>query len=385
VPGTGLARPTDPILVIAFSARMLADLALRSGHRVIAVDHFGDLDVRCESVSSRDLGGGGGMAALVDAAAAIDAPTVIYGAGLENRPELVARLAAGRTLLGNAPEVLARVRDPHVVGRSLRDSGLAFPETLAPERAADADPRRAWLRKPARGGGGRGVRGWEGGALSAREIVQERIAGMPCSVAAVADGADTAVLGVSEQLAGRRELGGRGLQWCGNVVPPRLAAAERASLLAEAGAICAHVARAFALRGLFGVDLVWDGRRAWTLEVNPRPTASLEAIEEVYGIDAFAAHVGAFEGRLPTAGRPRGAAGKGIVYAGEPLRAGDTRAWIEEGVRDVPHPGEAIGRGRPICTVPARAATPQAALAELDRWAGEIVARCEPEAAGVLA
>jgi len=46
-----LARPTDPILVIAFSARMLADLAMRAGHRVIAVDHFGDLDVGCESVS----------------------------------------------------------------------------------------------------------------------------------------------------------------------------------------------------------------------------------------------------------------------------------------------------------------------------------------------
>jgi predicted ATP-grasp superfamily ATP-dependent carboligase len=386
-----LARPTDPILVIAFSARMLADLAMRAGHRVIAVDHFGDLDVGCESVSGlRDLGGRGGMAALVDAAAAIDAPTVVYGAGLENRPDLVARLAEGRTLLGNAPATLARVRDPHVLGRSLRAAGLAFPRTLAADDAGEADPRRAWLRKPARGGGGRGVRRWEGGTLSAREIVQERVAGVPCSVAAVGDGRDAVVLGVSEQLAGRRALGARGFQWCGNVVPPRLPEAQRAAFLGGATAICAHVARAFALRGLFGVDLVWDGRRAWALEVNPRPTASLEAIEEVYGIGAFTAHVEACEGRLPGAtpgaAWPAGrAAAKGIVFAREPLHAPDTRAWPAEGIRDVPHPGEPVGRGRPICTVPARAATPEAALAGLERRAADIVARCEAATAGALA
>jgi uncharacterized protein len=377
-------RPPEPILLVAVSARMLAELAVRAGYDVIALDRFGDLDLQaiCPSVSVlRDLGGRGGMAALVDAAERIDAPAVVYGAGLENRPDLVARLAAHRTLLGTASAALERVRDPGTLGPSLRAAGFAYPETLAPHRAASADPRRAWLRKPARGGGGRGVRRWLGGALSPREIVQERVDGLPCSVAAVANGHDAVVLGVSEQLIGRPALGAGGFRWCGNVVPPRLAAAERDALRAEASAICAHVARTFAVRGLFGVDLIWDGRRPWVLEVNPRPTAALEAIEEVHGTSVFRAHVEACAGTLPAAvPRGEGAAGKGIVFARADLRAGDTRAWLEDGIRDVPHPGETIARGHPICTVPARAATADHALAALERGAAEIHARGEPAA-----
>ena len=129
------------ILLVSVSARMLAELATRDGHDVIAFDRFGDLDLQrvCPSVSlQRDLGGHGGMEALVDAAEKVPAAGVVYGAGLENRPDLVARLAAGRTLLGCTPETLRRVRDPAVLGASLRAAtvelylGLlaAVPDTL---------------------------------------------------------------------------------------------------------------------------------------------------------------------------------------------------------------------------------------------------------------
>ena len=377
-------RPPEPVLLVAVSARMLAELAVRAGYDVVALDHFGDLDLQslCPSVSIlRDLGGSGGMAELVTAAEDIAAPSIVYGAGLENRPDLVESIMAGRTLLGNAPAILERVRDPETLAASLREPGLHFPETLAPDRATSADPRKAWLRKPVKGGGGRGIRRWQGGALRSREVVQERIRGLSCSVAAVGDGRDAAVLGVSEQLIGRRALGSSGFRWCGNVVPARLPVAEREALLEAAIAVCAHVARAFELRGLFGVDLIWDGARAWVLEVNPRPTASLEAIEEVYGVSAFTAHVEACAGRLPDiapgATWPDTASGKGIVFARKDLRAADTRAWLEAGIRDVPHPGEPIGRGHPICTVPARAATPEDVLAALERGAADVLAQCD--------
>ncbi len=36
----------EPILVISVSARMLAQLAVGAGHEVVAVDGFGDLDLR---------------------------------------------------------------------------------------------------------------------------------------------------------------------------------------------------------------------------------------------------------------------------------------------------------------------------------------------------
>jgi predicted ATP-grasp superfamily ATP-dependent carboligase len=370
------------ILLVSVSARMLAELATREGYEVFALDRFGDLDLQrlCPSVSLlRDLGASGGMAELVDAAGGIRAEGVVYGAGLENRPDLVARLAAGRTLLGCAPETLRGVRDPAVLGASLSTAGFAYPRTFS---AADApvwaDRARRWLRKPVRGGGGRGVREWRGGRLADGLVVQERISGLACSAVAIADGRSAALLGVSEQLVGRRGLGARGFKWCGNLVPPRLPADQRRALTRTAQALCAHLAAAFGLRGAFGVDVVWDGARPWVVEVNPRPVASLETIEAVHGVRSFAAHMEACAGRLPpdgtarsVAGRAR-AAGKAVLYATENVQAPDTRDWPARGIRDVPHAGEPIAAGRPICTLVAIGRSPEAVLDDLEARAAAL-------------
>jgi uncharacterized protein len=344
------------ILVVAFSARMLAELALRAGQAVTAVDHFGDVDLRrmCATVAVR-----GPMEALVAAAEEVPARRVVYGAGLENRPELVARLAAGRELLGCSPDALRRVRDP----AQLAAAGLPYPRTFVGRAPSPGDDR--WLRKPLRSGGGRGVREWRGGAVGEGVVVQERIAGVPCSAAAVADGRSAALLGVSEQLVGC--FGARGYTWSGNLVPPRLPASEDRALRTAAEAICARVAEAFALRGLFGVDLVWDGERAWVLEVNPRPTASLEVIAP----DAFTLHLEACAGRLPASPRPAPAtaAGKAIVFATEDVAMPATDAWE---ARDVPHPGERIAAHQPICTLLATGPTPESVLADLEARAAAL-------------
>jgi predicted ATP-grasp superfamily ATP-dependent carboligase len=319
------------------------------------------------------------MAELVDAAGRIRAQSVVYGAGLENRPDLVGRLAAGRALLGCPPEALRRVRDPALLGASLRAAGLAYPRTFsAREAPIRADRARRWLRKPVRGGGGRGVREWRGERLPAGVVVQEHIRGLPCSSAAVADGRSAALLGLSEQLAGRRALGARGFGWCGNVVPPRLPSRERRALADAAQATCAHLAAAFGLHGLFGVDLVWDGERAWVVEVNPRPVASLETIDAVHDVRPFAAHLEACAGRLPPAvtaqalADPARAAGKAVLYATEDLRVPDTRDWPARGIRDVPHPGEPIAAGRPICTLVATGRSPEAVLRDLEARAAAL-------------
>jgi uncharacterized protein len=376
----------EPILLVAVSARMLAELGVQAGYDVVALDRFGDLDLQrlCPSVSVlRDLGGRGGMAALVDAAEKIPAPSVIYGAGLENQPGLVTRLASGRRLLGCPGETLERVRDPASLGASLRAAGLAYPATFAARDAPrPAERSGRWLRKPVRGGGGRGVREWRGGALNGDVVVQEHISGLACSAAAVADGRSAVVLGVSEQLIGHRGFGARGYAWCGNLVPPRLGEAQQRALAVAARAICAHLASAFGLLGLFGVDLVWDGERAWVVEVNPRPTGSLECVEAAHEVGVFAVHLEGCAGRLPSSGpTPRRAAGKAILFATQDVRVGDTRGWPERGTRDVPHPRERIAAGRPICTVISVRESPEAALADLEAGAAALRAELREQAA----
>src|SRR4051794_26744679 len=354
---------------------MLADLAMRDGHRVAAFDLFGDLDLRRGGarVVARP---GGSLTALVDAAVQVPARGVIYGASFENHPGLVARLAERHALLGNGPGTLRAVRDPQRLAAALRDAGLPYPRTFA---AAPDDRSGRWLRKPLRGGGGTRVRAWRGGAVPAGAVVQERIEGVACSAAAVGDGVDAVVLGLTEQLVGRREFGVRGYRWCGNVVPPRLPAGQRDALLDQARAICSCLAAAFALRGLFGVDFVWDGERAWTIEVNPRPTASLEAIEAAYGTGVFDAHLGACAGELPRVASERvAAAGKAVLFATDDVVVGDSAGWLERGVRDVPHPGERIAAGHPICTLVVVAATAQEVLDELEEQAARLRAELEP-------
>ncbi len=367
--------------MLALSGRMLADLAMRDGQRVVAFDLFGDLDLRRSAirvVTPSDLGGGG-LRALTGAAAREKASGVVYGAGFENHPALVARLAERHVLLGNAPGTLRAVRDPARLGAALRDAGVPYPRTFG---SAPPDPSRRWLRKPLRGGGGTRVHEWRGGALPAGAYLQEHIEGLACSAAAVGDGADAVVLGLTEQLVGQRAFGVRGYRWCGNLVPPRLPAGEHEALLGQARAICSYLAGAFALRGLFGIDVMWDGDRAWTIEVNPRPTASLEAIEAAYGVGVFDAHLRACAGALPRIEPERvGAAGKAVLFATENVVIGDSVRWLERGVRDVPHPGERIAAGCPICTVVTTAATPQDALAGLEEQAARLRAEVEARVA----
>ena len=329
------------VLVVAVSARMLAELAAADGYDVIALDRFGDVDLRRVAPGAT----ASTSEALTALAAHIDAEAVVYGAGFENRPDLVSRLAEGRELLGTPPGLLAALRDPWAVGAAARAAGARAPDTRSVEELPSEAGDGLWLRKPRQGGGGRGVRRWSGGRLRRSEIVQRFVAGLSCSAVAIGDGRRAAVLGVTEQLHRAP-----GFQWTGNLVPPRLPEPQVAELAGQLSAVCAEVAARFGVRGAFGVDAVWDGRHAWVLEVNPRPPASLE----LFAHSSFAGHVaGARRLGLPAGGMPaqERSAVKLVLFAERDLLAPDPGSWPAGLVRDIPHGGEEIGRGGPVCTL----------------------------------
>jgi uncharacterized protein len=351
------------VLIVAVSARMLAQLAVADGYDVVAVDRFGDADLRAIAPCARAANANG----LVDRAEELRADAVVYGAGLENRPDLVARLAAGRELLATSAELLDAVRDPWAVGEAARAAGAHAPRTTV--GAADGN---GWLRKPRRGGGGRGVRRWTGGRLHATEILQRRVDGLPCSAVAVGDGRDAVVLGLTEQL-----LRPRRYLWAGNATPARLRPVELAALGEQLGAVCREVVARFGVRGAFGVDAVWDGRHAWVLEVNPRPTASLE----LFGPGSFALHVRGARGLTLSGTSPTACARvKLVLFADRDLRAPELDWWPAGLVRDIPRPGEAIARGQPVCTLVSQTAGPEE-IAER----GAALLAALPEAVGVHA
>jgi predicted ATP-grasp superfamily ATP-dependent carboligase len=69
------------------------------------------------------------------------------------------------------------------------------------------------------------------------------------------------------------------------------------------------------------------------------------------------------------------ARGKAIVFARQDVVAPDTRRWLDDPtVRDVPHPGERILAGQPICTVFAEGSDDAACHAKLIERAERIYA-----------
>lgn len=109
---------------------------------------------------------------------------------------------------------------------------------------------------------------------------QHRVSGIPGSAQYIADGSgNCTLLGVTRQLVGETWTGAGEFQYCGTLAPWDLPA-NAAMELTKAGQV---LSGRMGLRGLFGVDFIFDGERAWVVEVNPRITAAMEVVERVTG------------------------------------------------------------------------------------------------------
>jgi predicted ATP-grasp superfamily ATP-dependent carboligase len=128
---------------------------------------------------------------------------------------------------------------------------------------------------------------------------------------------------------------------------------NQAALLERAAAVAALVTRAFGLVGLNGIDFIARNGVPYPIEVNPRYSASMELVERAGGISLFDAHAQACNGLLPLVPAPGNRVqGKAIVFARHDIRLGNTESWVGQAwLADVPHSGEKIRRGSPICTV----------------------------------
>jgi predicted ATP-grasp superfamily ATP-dependent carboligase len=339
------------------------------------------------------------------AARAVECDAVVYLSSFENHPTAIAALAQGRTLWGNPPEVVRRVRNPLILAEALRKRGH-----VAPQVRLKADPTHVndtntdsyvvsgfsrtvdrWLVKPLASGGGQRIRKWDRATSLPRGCyLQEFIDGQSASVVFVAAGGRALPIGVSRQLVGERAFGADGFQYCGNILTVH--PGERASqlsrdeaLLGAAGALAQAVVEEFGLVGVNGVDFIARDGVPWATEVNPRWCASMELIERVYGLSVFAAHASACtSGLLPAFDlkhKPRasGAIGKAVIYARRDVVVGDTRTWLtkHENIRDIPQPGERISSGRPVCTILADASDGTTCHEALIETAGRVYAELE--------
>jgi predicted ATP-grasp superfamily ATP-dependent carboligase len=170
---------------------------------------------------------------------------------------------------------------------------------------------------------------------------------------------------------GEEWLGAHGFQYAGSIGPWPVSDTAHATIT-RLGQL---MAEQFEIIGLFGVDMVIDGEIVYTLEVNPRYTASVEIVERFSGLHAIAMHAAACNNfELPdTCVWPQAASressqchGKAVLFARQDLLVPEQFAettladalktpWPRHA--DISSAGTPIQAGRPILTLFAEGAT----------------------------
>lgn len=347
-----MAEP-EVYLVIALSGRALALAVRRSGRRPVVLDLFGDADMRAGAEDSLvvdgDFDNGFEEASLLAAAERL-APAALppvyglaYSSGFEARPGLLAKLAGGRRLYGNAPDTIARTKDPRVFFGLLDRLLIPHPEI---SYALPLDPV-AWLMKRIGGSGGGHVERARAGAVPGPGYYfQRRMEGRSVGVSFLGDGRSAFPLGFSEQWSSPTP--GSDSYRFGGLLQP----ADVSKCVADAlPPVLDVLVRELDLVGLNSLDLIVDGDAFYVLEVNPRPGANLDIFDGGDPIGLFGLHVAACEGRLPRQWTPPSkATAMSVVYADRTLQVPMQIAW-PDWVADRPGPGARIEPGAPICTV----------------------------------
>lgn len=350
-----MSASRKPLLIVSASGRALARSAARAGYSVVVLDLFNDLDVRNVARASRAVASRRGKfdaSALLAAAGRLcpaDASDgLVYGSGFEGRVRLLERLARGRRLFGNSPAAVRLLKDPDRLFPMLDRLGLSHPRV---RRDAPPDVRN-WLVKRTGGAGGSHVR-----PATVRHgprpecYFQALQPGRVMSLLFAANGDRAHAIGYNEQWTAplqRRSPYRYGGAVSGADVP--------AAATAQIEAALDRLVRETGLVGINGVDFILAGDVPHVIEVNPRPTATVDLYDPDIDDGMFDLHIRACQGELKSIRPISGARAHAIVYAWQAMRVPMGISW-PAWCTDIPEAGSVIPCGAPICSVHSAAIT----------------------------
>ena len=328
----------DEYLIVASSARYLAESAFRAGYAVSAVDCFGDQETlastqRHYKVAIGDFTKGD---ALQNACRAWYRKTgsrkIVPGPGLEAKPKLVENLASTWEFFGNRPKTFALCHHRKSLDRSLESLGIPQPPK---------DAKYPQLRKLAGSFGGMGVQFSE----SRTEYRQSYLPGCGIShLFAVAKGA-IRTIGFNTLWTSTHDAT---LPFCHGGAINRTMLENRQ--MAECEKYASRLALAYALTGINSMDYLLCAGRLYCLELNPRPSATLQLYDEGRNQSMFAMHLAACRGTLPAKIASLQTKAYAILYCRLPTKIPKNFSWPAE-ARDLPADKRAFKLGEPLCTL----------------------------------
>jgi methenyltetrahydromethanopterin cyclohydrolase len=277
---------------------------------------------------------------------------VVYGSGFENNIQSLFFLQEKLNLLGNSPEVFAKVQDKYYLFSFLSENNILFPEVhfFRPELGK-------WLIKPLQSEGGFGIRNDDGcGIIDNCHYWQRYLEGKSMSALFIADGEKADILGFNRQWTADH-ANGQAFVFSGIHNYASLSDINKCIIAEWLVKLVAH----FGLRGLNSVDFILHQEQCYFLEINPRPTASIE----LYDANLFGAHVNNLLGHgMEINVDQQNYKAYQIIYAESDFQIPEDIIWPEWS-QDRPKSGAIIREQQPVCSIIANGESSQQVLAKL--------------------
>lgn len=338
----------ETILIVAGSGRMLAQAANNAGLKSLVIDLFADLDTQGYAEDFRQIA----SLAEQDLAPAVNyfieryaVAHVIYGSGFECHPESLRYLESRLNILGNDPDTFAGQHDKQAFFSMLDALDIPHPKVVfsAPDYAD------GWLFKPMQGQGGSGIRRYHADDRATVSVYWQKFqAGTQHSVLFLADRREAQVIGFNSQWSVRLSEKDE-FVFSGVINSCELSVEHRSVITGW----LKRIVPAFALKGLNSLDFIHEDGCSYVLEINPRPSASMQ----LYGRDLLGRHIQSCVGATLVAqasetGRLKSLPQSGyqIVYAEHDLIIPGQFKW-PDWCMDLPKPGDMCRAGQPICSI----------------------------------
>ncbi len=320
---------------------MLAQAAKKQGLMPLVIDLFADLDTQAHAKDFRQVASLAGqhLAPALDYFIQRYAAThAVYGSGFEYHPQSLRYLASRLTLLGNPPDTFAKCQDRQAFFSVLDALKIPYP-------AVDFDQGcEGWLVKPLQGQGGVGIKRFAANDHAGDSVYWQKFqAGTSHSVLFLADGQQVQVVGFNSQWPIRLSED-QEFVFSGVVNSCDLSDRHKAEITGW----LKQIVPVFALKGLNSLDFIHNDGCSYVLEINPRPSASMQLYEEDLLVRHIRADRGTLAVRSPKKLPPQ--TGYQIVYAPRDLIIPDRFDW-PIGCMDLPKSGNMCRAGQPLCSI----------------------------------
>ena len=334
----------DEILIVGGYTRPICASCKKLGYRISSIDFFNDMDLLkvCDKhtqISKEDIETK--LEGLIEDHLTERRPPIIFTSPYENYPEITSKFEKKTEVFNNTTKVMKKSREISAYKRLTKY--VKCPKTKLISDFSDLKniDETEYLIKPQKSGGGVGIDFYKNQS-DFPFIAQEYIQGTPMSSFFVSDGKNVNVLSINKQIIGNEEFGAKKFMFSGVILPYENDEIFEATI---------KIAQDLGLKGLNGIDFVKTEEDIYFIEVNPRITFPFEIFDEFSDVNMIKTHIDAFDSKIYPINCPKYCM-KVILYAKNDYTS---KLNPDKFIRDVEKSGTRINKGKPICSILAKA------------------------------